>query len=473
MIQPEKKAIATLSDQVASLQAEIKHLDAKLLLATIACLKTSEYHTKYDYLTGLPNRNLICEIIGNLIANKSSHDETNLSVLYLNVDHLTIINETLGFYIGDMVLQAVAMLLKDLVNKDDWVAKLSGDEFVVVLHAFKNINYLREVSLKILDELGKVIVEQQELFISASIGIATYPSDGESALELLKHATVAMRAAKACGKNQYQFFISQLPQYSKDTLLIIRGIRKAVTNHELRLQFQPIIDLQTLKCIGVEALLRWQHPELGLLLPDTFLPYAEELGVTLELGRWVLQQACEDYNKLPGKVPLLLCVNMSATEFMVADLEDFILSCLRRLGIGTERIIIELTEKIVMHDPDYVINKIKALANAGISIAIDDYGMGYSSLNLLKQLPTNLLKIDKSFISDIDKKFPNSAIIESTIQLAHNLGMKVIAEGVETEEEMLFLKSSACDFIQGYFFSNPLFFDDLKAYLIQASLLSD
>ena len=464
-----KKSLPTcatpLSDQTAALAAEISQLQHQLALCTLACLKITAYAAQYDDLTDLPNRQQITTAITRLLAEASN--ATIISVVYLNIDNLALINETLGFSTGDMILRKVASLLQHTQRRLDFVAKLGGDEFLLVLHA-DNLNDVRVMSEDILTTLSQLSVDKQEFFMSASIGIATYPASGTDALGLIKNAATAMRAAKSLGKNQYQFFVNSLPQYSQDTLLIINGLRQAVRKQELRLQFQPIIDLNSLTCIGIEALMRWQHPQLGLLLPETYLLYAEEVGVSLDLGRWVLQHACAGYRRLALTDSLLLCVNMSATEFMVADLEEFILATLREQAIPTERLIIELTETMVMRNPEYVINKIKALANAGIAIAIDDYGMGYSSLHLLKQLPTTLLKIDKSFITEIHSNSPNAAIVKSSIQLAHELGLRVVAEGVETAEEVAFLKLHGCDYVQGYYLSKPLWFEELTDYLHSA-----
>jgi diguanylate cyclase (GGDEF)-like protein len=388
-----------------------------------------------------------------------------LSIFYLNLDHLALINETLGFEVGDRVLQEVTCCLQRIVVPPSLIAHITSDEFVVVLPQMNSIPCARNLAVDMLHELESLTLDKRALFISASIGIAAYPEQGECAVELLKNAMTAMHAAKNNGKNQYQFFVKKLSQDSHDALLIMNGLRRALSRQELCLEYQPIIELATMQCVGMEALMRWQHPELGLLLPEQFLTLAEEIGVSVELGQWVLQQACADYRQLSTKIPLLLCINMSATEFMIAELETTILATLQRTSIPIEYLIIELTEKIVMRDPEYVINKIKALANAGISIAIDDYGMGYSSLSLLKKLPTNLLKIDQSFIRDIDKKMPNAAIVESTIQLAHHLGMKVIAEGVESEEELIVLTQYACDYVQGFYFSKSLPLPELQRYL--------
>ena len=335
---------------------------------------------------------------------------------------------------------------------------------------------MREVGAKaakdILDALIHFSLNGEEFFISASIGISNYPRCGETPDQLIKNASMAMRKAKNCGKNLYQIADETVGKYSDVAVPIFFGLRKILPNQELLLLFQPILALADNQCIGFEVLSRWNHPSLGIILPDEFLPYAEAVGAIVGLGRAAIKQAFQSYHRLNLKSPLQLSINLSMSEFMSPGLKEFIQETMNELEIPIHHLIIEITETMMMREPDVVIKKINALNHLGIRISIDDFGMKYSSLNLLKQLPTNFLKIDKSFIAQIKKQDRDAVIVASTIQMAHNLDIKVIAEGVETREELDFLMAARCDYAQGYYFSKPLEFEDLVSYLRKQKLVN-
>ncbi|MCX7115230.1 MAG: EAL domain-containing protein [Gammaproteobacteria bacterium] len=438
-------------------------------LRDITARKKSEallHHTAtHDFLTDLPNRAHLEMKIGEAIDYANEHKQ-HMAVLYLDLDDFKAVNDTFGHAVGDTLLKEVSTLLLRHVRHGDTVARLGGDEFVIILNTLRKPDYAAVVARAILERLGRVfLIHEKEVCINASIGIAVYPVCGANVTELLKNADTAMYAAKGHGKNQYRFFTQELSQQSEQNLHITNGLRHAIRNQELRLQFQPIIELQQLTCCGIEALVRWQHPRLGLVYPDQFLPYAEEIGSMSAIGRWIFKQALNDYSRMDLKSPLFLSVNMSATEFTSDDIDQFILSSMQEHTLLTNKLVVELTETILMSYPEIAIKNIKRLTAHGVRVAIDDYGIGYSSLSLLKHLPISILKIDKLFITDIGINLNDAVIIKSTIQLAHNLGLKVVAEGVETQDQLMFLQEHGCDYAQGYYFSEPLFVDQLVEYV--------
>ncbi len=424
------------------------------------------HHTAtHDFLTDLPNRVHLEGKIGEAIRYANEHKQ-HMAVLYLDLDDFKAVNDTFGHAVGDALLKEVSTLLLRHVRHGDTVARLGGDEFVIILNTLRKPDYAAVVARAILERLGRVFfIHEKEVYVNVSIGIAVYPVCGANITELLKNADIAMYAAKGHGKNQYRFFTQELSQQSEQNLYITNGLRHAIRNQELRLQFQPIIELQQLTCSGIEALVRWQHPRLGLVCPEQFLPYAEEIGSMSAIGRWIFKQALNDYSRMDLKSLSFLSVNMSATEFTAEDIDQFIFSSMQEHTVPSNKLVVELTETILMSYPEIAIKNIKRLTAQGVRVAIDDYGIGYSSLSLLKRLPVAILKIDKLFIADIGINLNDAVIIKSTIQLAHNLGLKVVAEGVETQEQLIFLQEHGCDYAQGYYFSEPLSVEQLVGYV--------
>ena len=424
-----------------------------------------DHFSTHDFLTDLPNRYYFEQQVAQSIQ-YAHENKQQLALIYLNLDNFKIINNTLGHALGDLLLQKISGLLKTNIQSGDIIARLSSDEFALVLKSLTNPEAVAAIAQSILDQLLKILgLEGREEYISASMGISIYPLNGNDTMGLIKNAELAMLFSKTHGKNQYHFFSTDLNQKNEQTLKIIHGLRYALANNELMLHYQPIIDLKALTCSGFEALVRWNHPTLGLIGPEEFLPYAEEMGAMTSIGRWVIQQALDDYKKLNLKSLLFLSINMSANEFLSTTTEDYILSSMKDRAISTRNLVVELTEGAIIRHPEATIKKFKRLSQMGIQIAVDDYGMGYSSLSLLKRLPIAIMKIDKSFIEDLNKDINDAIIVKSSIQLAHNLGLKVIAEGVETAEQVEFLKQHGCDFAQGYYFTQALNFDQLSAYI--------
>ena len=390
----------------------------------------------------------------------------------MNLDNFKIFNDTLGHAAGDILLQKIAQLLKNHIQRGDVIARLGGDEFALILKSVTSPDSNNTIAQAILKSLVTIINhEKKEEEISASLGISIYPENGDRAIELIKNAELAMLLAKRFGKNQYQFFSADLIVTNKQDQQILNRLRYALANKEFIVYYQPIIDLIGTTCCGFEALLRWNHPTLGLIVPEQFLHYAEEMGLMSLIGRWVMQQALDDYNKLNLDSFLFLSINMSADEFLSSETADYILSSMEDRAISTQNLVVEITERAIIRNPEATIKKFKRLSEVGIQIAVDDYGIGYSSLSLLKRLPIAIMKIDKSFIEDVDSDLNNQIIVKSSIQLAHNLGLKVIAEGAETKDQVDFLKQHGCDYIQGYYFSKPLDFTALSAYIQQLNPL--
>lgn len=426
-----------------------------------------EYQATHDYLTNLPNRTCLEQQIEKAIYYANEFD-MYIAILFLDLDNFKTINDGLGHDTGDLLLKEVSLLLQQAVRRGDTVARVGGDEFVIILNALRKPDSAANIAYSLLDKLGKpFILNGQEIIISASVGIEIYSREGVAKpSELIKNADEAMYIAKECGRNQYRFYSERFNHYNEQRLQLLNGLRHAIHNNELFLEYQPIIDLKQSICYGVEVLIRWNHPQLGLILPDQFLPLAEETNNMKSIGRWVIKQALKDYSEFPVDSLIFISINMSANEFVSAQMAETLLSNIETLNISPDKIILELTEKTIISQPKAFSKISNYLAkDIGVKFAIDDYGIGYSSLSVLKRLPISILKIDRSFINNIGSDNINTNIVTSTIQLAHNLGIKVVAEGVESKEQLLFLQDHGCDYIQGYYFSKPLNINKLKKYL--------
>ena len=429
--------------------------------------ETLNYISHHDALTDLPNRVYFEEQLNKAIDESNKIDQ-HTALLYLDLDNFKMINDTFGHYMGDQLLKAVSVILQQSIRHGDTVARFGGDEFAIVLRGLRKPEYAASVASTLLGKLGDMFnLEGNEIYTNVSIGIAVHPFSGITSAELIKNADTAMYAAKKNGKNQYYFYTAELNEKNEKKLQLNNGLRHVVHNKELFLQYQPIIDINTSTCCGIEALVRWNHPRLGLIPPDEFLPYAEETGMMLSIGQWVIQQALNDYKQFTPNGTLLLAINLSANELNSAKTAETILMGIQKYAIPTNKVVLELTETSIMRHPEESIEKFKKLSQIGVRIAIDDYGAGYSSLNYLKRLPISLLKIDKSFIDDIgqNSNASNIIIVKSTIELAHSLGLKVIAEGVESKDQLDFLKDHRCDYAQGFYFSKPLNIDALKIFV--------
>jgi diguanylate cyclase (GGDEF)-like protein len=380
-------------------------------------------------------------------------------VLFLDLDRFKKINETLGHDIGDKLLLEVAKRLEKCVRKSDTVARLGGDEFSVILDDLQDTKFVAVVARKILNTLSKpIFIEDYELYATSSIGISLFPDDSEDVDGLMRCADTAMYRAKEAGKNNYQYYTADMNTRAFEFLLLESGLRKALDNDELVVFYQPVIDLSTSKLIGMEALLRWQHPEKGMISPGDFIPLAEETGLIEPIGDWVLRAACEQNKQWQddGYPAVKVSVNMSARQFSKKNLVENISNILEETGLKPEYLGIEITESVIMQDVKSTISKLQKLHKMGISLAIDDFGTGYSSLSYLKLFPINDLKIDRSFVFNITTDSTDAAIAASVIVLAHSMNLNVVAEGVETKEQLEVLRKQGCDYVQGFLFSRPL-----------------
>jgi diguanylate cyclase (GGDEF)-like protein len=427
----------------------------------------------YDTLTGLPNRNLLTERLRQL--ERASRFQQYIAVLALDLDGFQIINDSLGHEIGDKMLCEVAQRLT-VSSTGFTVARLTGDEFIIVMEGAAN--FIKDVSYmaqRLLDDVSLPIsFDDHDIVITATIGISVYPNDGEKAPILLKNADTALARAKAVGNsNTYQFFTASMNKAALERLILENQLRKVLVNNELRVYYQPQIELSSGQLIGMEALVRWQHPQLGLLPPGKFVQVAEEMGLIVSIGEWVLRTACQQ-NKAwqEASLPKLrVCVNVSSRQFQSPNLLQTIKNALTDSELNPIYLELELTESVLMAEGDNNKENIFALLTElqtmGIQIAVDDFGTGYSSLSYLKRFPVNTLKIDRSFVQDICIDEDDAAITKTIIVMAHSLRLSVVAEGVETLEQLAFLQSQQCETIQGYLFSHPLSVEEMTQLLQQ------
>ena len=416
-----------------------------------------QYLANYDVLTGLPNRFLMQDRLTQVIAN-AHRNRLRVALMHIDLDRFKVVNETLGHYVGDALLKQAAERIRKAIRDADTVARVGGDEFTLVFPNVTSLQTLSAAAEVVLDELARAFAgDGQDLFVSASVGISLYPDDAGSVDELIKHADGAMSSAKHLGRNNFQFYTAGMNQEVQDRMQIEAGLRTAIQRNELSLLYQPKIDLATRRIFGAEALLRWNHPKLGMISPSRFVPVAEEAGLVGQIGEWVLHTACRQIREWQDAGhSLQVAVNVSARQFQDYDVAELVMDIMRDTGALAQNLEIELTESAVMSDAEASIVTLERLAALGVQIAIDDFGTGYSSLSYLKRLPLDLLKIDQSFVRDISSDPNDAAIVRAIITLARSLGIMVIAEGVENEAQLAFLNAYGCQYAQGYLFGRPL-----------------
>ena len=426
-----------------------------------------EFMAHHDYLTHLPNRTLFQERVEDAIARASRHQRL-ISVLVIDLDQFKSINDSLGHGIGDALLMKVASRVQTLLRHTDTVARLGGDEFAVLLEDLKKAEEIVQIADKLLAAFESPFeVEGYELFTSASIGIVCYPNDGEDAVTLLKKADAAMYQAKDYGRNNYRFFSPEINAKAHEYLILANNLRYALERDEFRLHYQPLIELTTGTLCGVEALIRWQHPELGLISPATFIPVAEATGLINQIGTWVLRTACRQAKQwqMAGYEPIRVAVNLSARQFRDNGLTDTLSRILAETSLEGRWLELEVTESMMMENPTRVKETMDALKQKEVSIAIDDFGTGYSSLSYLKEFPFDFIKIDRSFIMGVPESKSDTSITKTIIAMAKSLGITVIAEGVETPGQASYLLEQGCDEGQGYLFSKPVPAEQLEGLL--------
>ncbi|MBV9493942.1 MAG: EAL domain-containing protein [Acidobacteria bacterium] len=417
-----------------------------------------EYQAYHDALTGLANRRLFQEHLTLALALAQRRSRL-VAVLFLDLDHFKLVNDSLGHSIGDALLRQVANRLKASVREGDTVARVGGDEFTIVLQELAKREDAAVVAQKVLRMISEPVdVTGHRLYVTTSIGITLYPDDGDDAETLLKNADNAMYRAKAEGRNMYQMATQELNRSTQDRMTLESGLHVAIERGEFELFYQPQIDVRTMRIIGMEALLRWHHPERGLILPADFIGVAEERGFIVVIGDWVLRTACRQARLFRdrGMPNFRVAVNISARQFRDQSLVQTIETALAESGVHPSCLELEITESVAMENVELTLQILTTLRKTGISVAIDDFGTGHSSLSYLKRFPIDALKIDRAFVEDLPDRVEDAAIVRSVIQLAHGLNLRVVAEGVETKAQLDFLKGHDCREMQGHYFSIPL-----------------
>jgi diguanylate cyclase (GGDEF)-like protein len=423
----------------------------------------------HDALTGLPNRNLLHDRLAQAI-HFADRVQGKIAFLFIDLDRLKTINDSLGHSIGDKIITEVSLRIPQCLRERDTVARLGGDEFVVVLFDVEKEEYVAQVAEKILRSIEKSItLEAQEFFVSGSMGIAIYPEDGKNQDELLKNADTAMYQAKQAGRNAFRFYRREMNTLSLGRLNMETQLRRALEKGEFLLHYQPQVDLTNGRIVGAEALLRWKSRD-GLISPAEFIPLAEETGLIVPIGEWVLEAACLQavawYQA--GASSIRVAVNLSARQFVQQDMVEMVTRTLQKTRCSPHWLELEITESIIMARPEEAATTLKILAGMGIAISIDDFGTGYSSLAYLKRFPIHSLKIDRSFVLDIATDPDDASIVHAVIALAHSLNLQVVAEGVEDDAQLKFLREHGCDLVQGYYFYRPQLPDEVLRKILSA-----
>jgi len=490
--------LGTLSREIGRGNLDIKSgFDTKDEIGTLATaledmagsLRKSDEQIRYvayhDTLTGLPNRAMFQEYLNHVIAH-AERNQREFALLFLDVDDFKRINDTLGHETGDHLLQQVtgrlAGCLRDadyvariggLVEPDEFLARLGGDEFIILLPDINDRHAPGHLAHRLIEALSQpFFLSDHEFYVSASIGITLYPSDGREGHELVKNADIAMYHAKEHGKNNYQYYLESMNALAHERLSLESKLRRALENDELCLYYQPQVDAVSGQIVGVEALLRWFDPDQGLIPPDTFIPVAENSGLILSIGEWVIREACRQSKawQTAGLGDIVVCVNISGVQFARQNVPELIASALREHNLSPAYLETEITESVIMAQPDRAIKQLAAIKSLGVGIALDDFGTGYSSFSYLHRFPIDTLKIDRSFVGDICHKTEHAEIVAAIIAMSHILKLRVVAEGIEDEEQLQLLADRACDAIQGYLFSQPIPAEQMAQLLAKRTL---
>jgi diguanylate cyclase (GGDEF)-like protein/PAS domain S-box-containing protein len=435
--------VATFSDMTERKRAEDKIIH-------------QAYH---DALTHLPNRTLFRDRLEQSLAFSRRMKHKKVALLFIDLDRFKLVNDSLGHAAGDRLLQLVAQRLREIGRQTDTLARLGGDEFTILLPDVDRVEEAMVVADKVLATLKQpFVLGGRDIFVSASIGISMYPDDGADVDVLMKHADTAMYRVKQQGRNGFQIYTHALDQRSLRRLELENQLHKALEREQLVLHYQPQFDLSEGRLRGVEALVRWQHPELGMISPAEFIPLAEESGLIVPIGAWVLETACRQVHawRQAGFPDLVMSVNLSVRQFFREDIARQVMRAIDEYCLAAHVLELEITESVAMEDVAYTIRTLESLAASGLRLAIDDFGTGYSSLSQLKKMPVKILKIDRSFVQDITTDSDDAEIVNAVITMAHRLGLKVIAEGVESQAQLAHLREQQCDFAQGFLFSRPL-----------------
>jgi diguanylate cyclase (GGDEF)-like protein len=442
-----KEAMESLERAVGERTLELEEAKAR-----------AQHLADHDALTGLPNRRLLEDRLTQALA-MSQRNREHTAVMFVDLDRFKTINDSLGHAVGDVLLKEVSQRLVNQLRTGDTICRIGGDEFVLVLPQIKRSSDAAQIAHKVIEQLSApLMVEERELVVTPSVGIAVFPDDGRDAETLIRNADAAMYHAKEAGRANYQFFTEQMNQAASRRLALESDLRRALSRGELRVHYQRFVD-KTGAVAGHEALMRWQHPERGLVEPRDFIQLAEETGLILRMGEWALREACRwatfigaHEHKGGG---LQMAVNLSPRQFNDPNLPRIVAAALKESGLPPRLLELEITESLAMRETDATLATLKRLKKLGVSIAIDDFGTGYSSLAYLKRFPVDKLKIDRSFVAELPAAREQCAIVSAIVALAHALNVRVVAEGVQEEDQRQFLARCGCDYIQGYLVGEP------------------
>jgi len=461
----EEKTITPIKDYTGTITHFVS--TGKDISERIQVQERLQHMAHHDALTDLPNRNLFLDRLQQSLTRARWHNRL-VAVMFMDLDRFKNINDTLGHNVGDQLLLQLSERLNKSVRDGDTIARFGGDEFAILLDDIDSDSHISSLAEKLLDTMAKPFkINKQELFVTASIGVSIFPNDGEDSDTLLRNADVAMYRAKDLGKNNYQFYSDDLSARIFERLTLENHLRHAIDRNEFVLYYQPQIDARNDKITGVEALLRWQHPELGLITPNNFISLLEETGLIEKVGNWVLETACQQFRAWhdAGWSYLHLSVNISSRQFNNPDFISSVHDIIATTGINPEFLELELTESMLMRNASATINALRSLNESGVRFAIDDFGTGYSSLSYLRRFPIDTIKIDRSFIHDVTDNPDDAAIASAIIVMAQSLSLNVIAEGVENQQQLAFLVSRDCYYLQGNLFSRPLPAEEFAALL--------
>jgi len=454
--------ITTLAVLIIALLTSV--LDARLEARTAVLAQSLTEANKeltqlalHDTLTGLPNRILLADRIDQAMHRVTAHGGC-FALMFIDLDGFKPVNDAFGHHMGDQLLREVAQRLREDLRSEDTLARIGGDEFVLLVQLAEPDDALRLASRQVGLVSRSFKVAEHELQISASIGIAVYPGNGQSAQELLMNADAAMYHAKGTGKNGYSFFDASMNNNARRQLQLLQDLRNALEHHQFRLHYQPKFDAVDGRPVGAEALLRWEHPQHGLLMPDKFIELAEKTGLIISIGEWVLDEACRQMQQwyAEGYTDWRIAVNLSAMQFCHGGLVNSVSGALERYHLPANNLTLEITKTTAMHDADVSMIVLQQLADMGVDLSIDDFGTGYSSLMYLKRLPANELKIDRGFVRDLEHDSDDAAIVSAIVALGQALGLRIVAEGVETGVQRTFLTELGCDSLQRYYLGHPM-----------------